>query len=414
MSFSHPATTSPRRPLAPRPALWWTAAMVVTFLAASSAPSPLYALYREAWGFSALTLTWVFASYAFALLAALLTFGRLSDHLGRRRVIVGALVLEFISVVLFWQAESVAWLLAARILQGVATGIATSALSSMLLDLNPLRASMVNGVAPMLGMALGALGTAALVQFAPAPTRLVYELLLLMLAVQLAVALRLPDTVPRRAGAWASLRPQMAVPPAARSVLRRLLPANTVGWALMGFFLSLGPTLARQVTGSAAPLSGGALIAAMVLPGALASVLMQRRAAPRVLVLGATGLTLGMLLALAGIHWHAPVPFFAGALVAGFSMGSSFSGTLRTLVPLAPPQQRAGLMASFFVCSYLAFSVPAILAGLATGWFGLRATALGYGAVLLVLAVVAAIGTRGLAATGGGSRHQSATPASRR
>lgn len=367
--------------------------MIVTFLAASSAPSPLYALYRQAWGFSALTLTWVFASYAFALLVALLMFGRLSDHLGRRRVIVGALVLEFASVVLFWQAESVGWLLAARILQGVATGIATSALSAMLLDLNPLRASMMNGVAPMVGMALGALGSAALVQFAPAPTRLVYEVLLILLAVQLAMALRLPDTVPRRAGAWASLRPQMAVPPAARGVLLRLLPANTVGWALMGFFLSLGPTLARQVTGNAAPLTGGALIAAMVVPGALASVAMQRRPTSLALVLGAAGLTLGMVLALSGIHWRAPSAFFAGALIAGFSMGCSFSGTLRTLVPLAPPQQRAGLMASFFVCSYLAFSVPAILAGLATGWFGLHATALGYGAVLLVLAIVATVGT---------------------
>lgn len=390
------AARSPRHPLAPRPALWWTAAMMVTFLAASSAPSPLYALYRQAWGFSALTLTWVFASYAFALLAALLMFGRLSDHLGRRRVIVGALVLEFASVVLFWQAESVGWLLAARILQGVATGIATSALSAMLLDLNPLRASLMNGVAPMVGMALGALGTAALVQFAPAPTRLVYEVLLVLLAVQLAMALRLPNTLPRRAGAWVSLRPQMAVPPAARGVLLRLLPANTVGWALMGFFLSLGPTLARQVTGNAAPLTGGALIAAMVVPGALASVVMQRRPPSLALVLGAAGLTAGMVLALAGIHWRAPLAFFSGALMAGFSMGCSFSGTLRTLVPLAPPQQRAGLMASFFVCSYLAFSVPAILAGLATGWFGLHTTALGYGAVLLVLAVVATVGTRRL------------------
>jgi MFS family permease len=378
-----------RRRLAPVPALWWTVAIVITFLAASSAPSPLYALYREAWGFSALTLTWVFSSYAFALLAALLVFGRLSDHLGRRPVIVGAVVLEIASVVLFWQAESVGWLLAARILQGVATGIATSALSSLLLDLNPQRASVLNGIAPMLGMALGALGTAVLVQFAPAPTRLVYVVLLAMLAVQLAMALRLPDTVARRPGAWASLRPQLAMPPAARVALWRLLPANTVGWALMGFFLSLGPTLARQVTGHHAPLTGGALIAAMVLPGALASVVAQRRTVAGLLVFSASGLALGLVLALAGIHWRVAAALFAGALVVGFSMGCSFNGTLRTLMPLAQPHQRAGLMASFFVCSYLAFSVPAILAGLATGWFGLHATALGYGAVLLLLALVA-------------------------
>lgn len=390
------ASASSLRRLAPSSALAWTTAIVITFLAASSAPSPLYALYREAWGFSALALTWVFASYAFALLFALLLFGRLSDHLGRRPVIVGSLLLEFASIVLFLQAQSVGWLLAARILQGVATGIATSALSSLLLDLSPLRASMLNGIAPMLGMGLGALGTAALVQFAPAPTQLVYQVLLVLLAVQLAMALRLPDTMPRRSGAWASMRPQLAVPQAARAALWRLLPANTAGWALVGFFLSLGPTLARQVTGHDAPLTGGAMIAAMVLPGALASVLAQRRTPMQALVTGAAGLCLGLALALVGIHWHTPLALFAGALVAGYSMGCNFNGTLRTLVPLAPVQQRAGLMASFYVCSYLAFSVPAILAGLATGWFGLQATALGYGGLLLVLAAAAAVGTRSL------------------
>lgn len=396
MPRSSQAPTLPTGRLAANPALAWTAAMQLTFMAASSAPSPLYALYRQAWGFSALTLTAVFASYAFALLAALLVCGRLSDHLGRRRVIVAALVLEIGSIVLFHQAESVAWLTAARVLQGLATGIATSALSAMLLDLNPQRAAVLNGIAPMLGMAVGALGTAALVQFAPAPTRLVYELLLVLLAVQLAMALRLPDTQPPRAGAWDSMRPQLGVPAPARAALWRLLPLNTVAWALTGFFLSLGPTLAREVTGQAAPLTGGGLIAALVLPGALVAVPAQRRPAGRMLGIGAVGAVLGLALALAGIFWNAAAALYGGAVLAGFGMGCGFNGMLRTLVPLAPPQQRGALMASFFVCSYLAFAVPAILAGLATGWFGLRATALGYGGVLLGLALVALAGLRGL------------------
>src|SRR5471032_1553946 len=76
-------------------ALWLNASVLVTYFAASTAPSPLYVLYREAWGFSALTLTLVFASYAIALLGALLVFGALSDHRGRREVILVGLVLEF-------------------------------------------------------------------------------------------------------------------------------------------------------------------------------------------------------------------------------------------------------------------------------------------------------------------------------
>src|SRR5262249_42165789 len=144
-------------------ALWLKASILVAFLAASAAPSPLYAVYREAWGFSALTLTIVFASYAFALLGSLLVFGGLSDHRGRREVLIAALVLEVAAVVLFWHAESVAWLLAARVLQGVATGIAMSTLSAGLLDLHRERGALVNSVAPMVGMAIGALGTSVLV-----------------------------------------------------------------------------------------------------------------------------------------------------------------------------------------------------------------------------------------------------------
>jgi len=118
--------TMPARRLGRSAALWLQAAIVLAFFAASTAPSPLYAVWREAWGFSALVLTVVFASYAFALLAALLVLGKLSDHRGRRVVMLGGIVLEFVSVLAFWQADSVGWLIAARALQGVATGIATS------------------------------------------------------------------------------------------------------------------------------------------------------------------------------------------------------------------------------------------------------------------------------------------------
>ena len=207
--------------------LWLTVSLVVSFLAASSAPSPLYALYREAWGFSPLALTVIFSSYAFALLAALLVFGALSDHLGRRTVILASLLIELLSIVLFWSADSAGWLLAARIVQGFATGIATSALSATLLDLSPARGALFNSVAPMFGMAVGALGASALVQFAPAPMHLVFDVLLAILALQTLAALFLPDTVTRRPGVWQSLRPRIAIPPAARAALWRILPLNT-------------------------------------------------------------------------------------------------------------------------------------------------------------------------------------------
>lgn len=394
------ATTSspawPGRRLGPDAALALASSVLMMFLAASSAPSPLYALYREMWGFSAFSLTVIFSSYAFALLAALLCFGALSDHVGRRGVVLAALALEFVSVLAFWQAESIAWLVAARVLQGVATGMATSALSALLVDLHPVRGPLMNSVGPMVGMAIGALGTSVLVQYLPSPTHLVFELLLVVIALQGAAALWLPETVARRPGAWRSLVPRMHVPHPARPTLLRILPLSTAGWALGGFYLSLGPSLGRLVTGSASPLVGGLLITALVLPGALAIAAVRQRPPRGVLQGSAVALAAGLAITLGGVAWHSPAAFFGGTLVAGLGFGAGFNAAVRCLVPLASPQDRAGLMASFFVLSYLAFSLPAIAAGLFTGLFGLRDTALGYGTLLITLAATAAFAARAL------------------
>ncbi|RYF83207.1 MAG: MFS transporter [Comamonadaceae bacterium] len=383
------AAPAPSGRMQPAAAFALVVTIVIAFLAASSAPSPLYALYREAWGFSAFMLTLAFGSYAFALLAALLVFGALSDHLGRRTVILAALLLEIVAVVLFWAADSIGWLLAARVLQGVATGIATSVLSAMLLDLHPARGALFNGLAPMAGMALGALGTSALVQFAPQPLHLVYEVLLAVFLLQTVLAWRLPETVARRPGAWRSLVPSAHVPQAARGPLLRALPLTTAGWALGGFFLSLGPTLARLVTGRDTPMIGGALIATLVLTGAVSIYVVRQRSALPVLRASALLLGAGLAIALAGVHLHSVFLFFGGTLVAGMGFGAGFNAAVRTLVPVAQPHERAGLMATFFVLSYLAFSIPALLAGLAVGVFGLHHTTLVYGALLIVLCALA-------------------------
>jgi len=382
------------RRLASNQALWLKGLILMSFLAASSVPSPLYALYRTMWGFSPLMLTIVFGSYAIAMLLALLVFGGLSDYRGRREVVLGSLVLEIAAVLLFWRADSVGWLLAARILQGIATGIATSALGAGLVDLHRERGALINSVAPMVGLGVGGLGASLLVQFAPAPTRLVFDILLLVFVLLLVAALFLPETAQRRPGAMRSLLPTIAVPQKARATLLRLLPVNTAQWALGGFYLSLGPTLARTVTGNHSPVVGGLMIAALTLTSA-GTIALARSIPPRAAIaLGSAGLTAGVLITLAGVHWLSTGTALVGTLMAGAGFGAAFSGSLRSLVPLAQAHERAALLSGFFVASYLAFSVPAIAAGLLTSHFGLQPTALGYGLVAAFLALTALFPTR--------------------
>src|SRR5580765_6747232 len=125
--------------LSRRAAYALTGAIIGLALFASTTPSPLYHDYATLWHFSPLTLTLVYATYAFGVLAALLTFGGVSDDVGRRPVLLTALALLMGSAVLFVLADSAAWLFAARALQGLATGAVLSAGSAALLDLHPRR-----------------------------------------------------------------------------------------------------------------------------------------------------------------------------------------------------------------------------------------------------------------------------------
>jgi MFS family permease len=185
----------------PRLRLVGLASITVTFLAASAAPTPLYATYQKEWGFSALTTTVVFGIYAVALLAALLTAWRLSDHVGRRPVLVAGIAGQIMALVVFADAHSVTALLAARIVQGLATGTAIGAIGAGMLDIDQGRGAVANATAPGLGTASGALLSAFAGQRLPAPTRLVYLVLAGLLLAQAFGVFLLPETSPRAPGA---------------------------------------------------------------------------------------------------------------------------------------------------------------------------------------------------------------------
>lgn len=202
-----------RRPEQARLAAFWLeAAVLVLFLVASAAPTPLYRVYQARWGFSATTLTAVFAVYVVFLLMTVLSLGSLSDHMGRRPVIITALAVDTAACVLFLLADGAGALFAARALQGVAVGLAATALGAALLDLRPAGslAPLVTSNAGTVGLALGALGTSVLVQYGPAPTNLVWWLLLgaILAAIVLIAVLPEPGTV--RPGALASIKPDIS------------------------------------------------------------------------------------------------------------------------------------------------------------------------------------------------------------
>lgn len=364
-------------------------AIIITFLAASSAPTPLYRFYQEIWHFSPVLLTIIFSVYAFSLLAALLTAGALSDYIGRRPVIILALVLEIFAMVLFLHAANVEMLLIARVVQGAATGLAVAAVGAAILDLNKERGALINSISPMIGLALGALGACAILQFAATPLHLVFEFLLFILVIELSLIIFTEETVFKRKGALASLWPSMAVPPQARTTLLAVSPVNIAVWMLGGFYLSLMPSLLAKTFHSSSLWLSGITVAAVTLTGAVAIFYMRHHKPYHILLTGALSLTVGLLIIITGFNTAQTLFLMIGSVIAGIGFGTGFLGALRSVMPLALPEERAGLMATFYVESYLANSVPAIIAGYLVKHIGLLNTANLYGAVIILLTVTA-------------------------
>jgi hypothetical protein len=363
-------------------------AAIVVFLASSSAPTPLYGLYQRAFQLTPLTITVIFACYSFGLLASLFTVGALSDHVGRRPVIVAALVLNALAMIVFLRANFAGALMAARFIQGFSAGMAMTAIGAAIVDLDPQRGPALNGIAPFGGLTSGALGSAILVSYAPAPLHLVYILLLAASLLLLALLWRMPETKAAQPFLLREILPRISVPSAARVPLFLLTPLNIASWTLGAFYFSLMPSLVRVATGYTSPLVGGTVVAALTVTAGLSVLVFRQWPAARLLRFSMVMLVVGVSVTLAGIIAQAVWVLIVGTLLAGFGFGGSFAGNLRTLLPLAGTHERAGLLSAYYLESYLAFSLPAIGAGLLVPVLGLPTTAIMAFTVVLVLALL--------------------------
>lgn len=356
----------------------------------AGAGSPLLVLDQESWGFPAWQLTAAFSIYAVTLLGTLLIAGRLSDHVGRRPVLVGSLLLLLAAGALFVTADHIAWIVLARAVQGVATGAATSTFTALIIELAPARArqalTVTTSAAPVAGLGLGAFLTGAAVEHASRPTVLVFGLLSVLLVLGIAATLAARETVARRPGAWASLRPRVAVPRPARHALAVLAPLVAAGWMYSGLFLGLVPSIDRDVLGITGPTASAGLVALQPVAAALAGVVAMRVTATRGARAGALLLVAGAVLAASAVH-EASVPLLAvAAIIGGAGQGAAFGSVVRILAPLVGTEYRGGLMAAVYLIAYTGYGAPVLIAGAVTGRAGLATTAIAYTSVVAALA----------------------------
>jgi MFS family permease len=370
------------------------ASIAVSFLAGSSAPTPLYAVYEAAWGFTPITITVVFGIYAIAVLGALLVLGSLSDYVGRRPVLIVAALLQAVAMLLFATATSVSALILARIVQGISAGGALGAVGAGMLDIDRQKGTIANAVGPMLGTATGAIASGLLVQYCPAPLHLVYWMFFAIFLTQAGGVVLMAESVSPKPGALASLRPQFHLPPAVRAPMMLAAPTLLSVWALAGFYGSLAPSLARQLAGGGSLLLGGLALFVLAGSGALTVLSLRAQEARALMQLGTAALVAGVALIVAAITGDSLAWFFVGTAIAGMGFGAGFQGAIRSVASLAKAHERAGVLSVLYVVAYLSMGVPAILGGIrVVHGGGLFTTAREYGFVVMALAAVALLGS---------------------
>jgi MFS family permease len=362
-------------------------ALAITMLG-TTLPTPLYGLYRQRFGFSELMITVIFATYAAGVIASLLLFGRLSDQIGRRRVLLPGLVLSALSAVCFLTASGLPLLLAGRVLSGLSAGIFTGSATATLIDLAPggrrARATLVAAMANMGALGTGPLLAGLLSQWAGSPLRLTFWVDLALLVPAAIGIWAMPEPVTSTSPV--QLRPQpLRVPREMRSTFIDAALAGSAGFAVLGLMTAVAPAFLGQELGVTSRAIVGLVVFALFaasLAGQLALQFIPERAA---IPSGAGALIAGMGSLALSLAVSSLALLVLGAVIAGFGQGLSFRGGLTQVNERSPAAQRGTVASAFFVVMYIAISLPVIGEGVLAQAVGLRAAGLTFAAVVAAL-----------------------------
>ncbi|MFF5596469.1 MULTISPECIES: MFS transporter [Streptomyces] len=369
-------------------------AVFAVCMTGTTLPTPLYPLYQQEFGFSELTVTVVYAVYAFAVIGALLLAGNASDAVGRRPVLLWGLACAAASAVCFLLASDIAWLYAGRLLSGLSAGLFTGAATAYVMESAPpgraSRATFVATAVNMGGLGCGPLLAGVLAEYAPWPLRLPYAVHLTLVACSVAVLLWLPETV-RDLRPLRTVRPQRpGVPPHVRAVFGPAATAAFVGFALFGVFTSVSPAFLAQYLGVTDHAVSGAVVATAFFASIAGQTAVGRVGVGRSLPLGCAGLLAGLALLAGALHWDSLALVVPSALVGGVGQGLAFRGALTAVSRASPPDRRAAVISSLFVVAYAGISVPVIGVGLLAEPLGLENAGLVFIACMAVLVISAA------------------------
>ena len=371
--------------------------LVATF-ASSAAPIPLYNIYRADEGFTNFAISMAIVTYSVGTIAALLVLGRLSNHLGRRPTAIASLGLLLLGCLLLLNVHDIGTLLAGRVLMGIGTGLASSSLTSYIVDAAPTKpewlASVASSQGPMLGLTVGAIASGALVQFGPWPRELIYLVCIGLLLLSAALITISPETATRTPGAWQSLLPRVSVPVRVRHLLPVAAAVFLATWATGAFYQAFVPALVEDQLHTRSPLILGLVFASYMAPSVLGAPIGGRFTPAVAQRVGMVIFLAGMIGIITAINAGTLAFFIIATVFAGAGQGIAISAATRGLLHGSGLADRAPIFSAIYLICYSGTTVPSLISGELSNMFSVPQIALGYGGLALVATLFTIVGAR--------------------
>jgi MFS family permease len=363
-----------------------------TLFIAATLPTPLYPLYKTAFGFSGVTLTLVYAVYVLGNLSSLLFFGGIADRIGRRRTVMPSLVIAIASTLAFMFAASTSWLFLARLLSGLATGLGSAATTAWLADLQQEKsgsAARNATLANFIGLTVGPIISGAIAQFGPYPLTTTFVVYVAILAVALIVVWRAHDAT-QQAMRWDLLsKPRIGVP---REIIRAFFSYATTGFvtfALIGFYAALVPNLLSDHLGISAPIVAGAVVCLLFAVAVITIVLTTQLSGAAATRLALILLIPSLALLIAAELARSMPILMAAAALGGVASALGYRGSLAGVNAIAPSEKRSEILSGYLISCFCGNSLPVVGIGLISARVGATAAHEIFAVVIGALAAAA-------------------------
>jgi MFS family permease len=381
MSNTHPRQS----PLAVYRAAWIVTAIFIL----SNAATPLYSVWQQSLGFSSGVLTVIFACYIIGLLLTLTVAGQLSDHYGRKVLLLPCVGLAIAAAILFDQSYSIGSLMLARFFTGVSVALVVSAGMANVVEHAPGHnkhfASLMASVAMVAGAGTGPLLAGVIAQYLPDPIHTVFRIEIGVLCAAL-VALLLQKNQKLGVGPF---RPRLP------TVAKEHLGIVLMGIAFFGpgltstsFILSLGPKLIATFLGVNSPLITGCMAFSMFLVAVAVQFGARRFGTGKLFVLSGTATISSMVFVWIALQAGSAPCLIASALLAGAGQGLGQLGGLTLIADNVPDNKRAEANAVFNMGGYIPAGAIPVVSGYLIDLGGLD---LGIDALAVIIGALASL-----------------------